>query len=77
MRTNAKSNPRLLLFVCRSARMDGLVKREATPLEMVETFQNRDDFLYYRQIQFGKRVKIFGPQEGNTRPIVVRHVLIL
>ena len=58
-----------------SARIDGLVKREETPEEMMETFLDRDDFLYYRQVNFGKRVKKFGPQEGNARPIMVNKTL--
>ncbi|KAK3749491.1 hypothetical protein QZH41_013464 [Actinostola sp. cb2023] len=53
-----------------SARIDGLVKREETPEEMTETFVDRDDFLYYRHVTFGKRVKKFGPQDNNARPIV-------
>ena len=56
---------------CSSARIDGLVKREETPEEMTETFVGRDDFLYYRHVFFGKRVKKFGPQDQNARPIVV------
>ena len=55
-----------------SARIDGLVKREETPEEMTETFVDRDDFMYYRHVSFGKRVKKFGPQDANARPIAVR-----
>lgn len=54
-----------------SARIDGLVKREESPEEMTESYVDRDDFMYYRQVTFGKRVKKFGPQEANSRPIVV------
>ena len=54
-----------------SARIDGLVKREESPEEMTESYADRDDFMYYRQVTFGKRVKKFGPQEANSRPIVV------
>lgn len=57
-----------------SARIDGLVKREESPEEMTESYVDRDDFMYYRQVTFGKRVKKFGPQEANSRPIVVRHL---
>ena len=38
---------------------------------MTESYVDRDDFMYYRQVTFGKRVKKFGPQEANSRPIVV------
>ncbi len=37
---------------------------------------DRDDFMYYRQVTFGKRVKKFGPQEANSRPIVVRYLTV-
>ena len=40
-----------------SARIDGLVKREESPEEMTESYVDRDDFMYYRQVTFGKRVK--------------------
>lgn len=58
------------------ARVDGLVKRIETPAEMTEHFKNRDDFLYYKHFEFGKKPKKFGPQDGsssqNNRPILVR-----
>ena len=54
-----------------SARIDGLVKREESPEEMTEAYVDRDDFMYFRLVTFGKRVKKFGPQEANNRPIVV------
>lgn len=47
------------------------MKREETPEEMTETFVDRDDFLYYHHVTFGKRVKKFGPQDSNSRPILV------
>lgn len=57
------------------ARVDGLVKRIETPTEMTEHFKNRDDFLYYKHVDFGKKPKKFGPQDGSTsqnhRPILV------
>ncbi|XP_001632291.2 dynein regulatory complex subunit 7 [Nematostella vectensis] len=53
-----------------SARIDGLVKREETPEEMIETYVDRDDYLYYCHVTFGKRVKKFGPQDNNVRPIM-------
>ena len=54
-----------------SARVDGLVKREETPSGMTEYFEDRVDFLCYRHVVFGKRVKKFGPQESSNRPIQV------
>ncbi|KAJ7997812.1 hypothetical protein DPEC_G00216010 [Dallia pectoralis] len=39
------------------ARADGLVRRTEMPLEMTETFENRPDFMYYRHVVFGNRVK--------------------
>lgn len=62
----------LLTCLFFSARIDGLVKREESPEEMTESYVDRDDFMYYRYETFGKRVKKFGPQEANSRPIVVR-----
>lgn len=57
------------------ARVDGLMKRVETLSEMTEEFQNRDDFLYYKHVEFGKRTKKFGPQDGsgssNARPVQV------
>ncbi|KAL8615670.1 hypothetical protein ACOMHN_034820 [Nucella lapillus] len=56
------------------ARVDGLMKRVETPTEMTEHFCDRDDFLYYKHVTFGRRPKKFGPQDGenivNPRPIV-------
>eukprot|EP00795_Rhopilema_esculentum_P003398 gene3398-1756_t len=52
-----------------NARVDGLVKREETPVSLSEYFENREDFLSYRHALFGKRVKKFGPQAANNRPI--------
>jgi len=60
---------RKMLFYS-NARVDGLVKREETALSMTEYFENRDDFLSYRHAIFGKRVKKFGPQAVNHRPII-------
>lgn len=57
-----------------TARVDGLVKREETPKTMTEYYQGRADFLSYRHINFGSRVKKLGTNssESNPRPIVVR-----
>ena len=38
---------------------------------MTEYFEEREDFLCYRHVLFGKRVKKFGPQQTNNRPIIV------
>ncbi|XP_005093754.1 dynein regulatory complex subunit 7 [Aplysia californica] len=66
-------NDRTMIFYG-EARVDGLVKRVETPVSMTEQYQNRDDFQYYKHIDFGKRVKKFGPQDevvaNNPRPIV-------
>ncbi|XP_055956877.1 dynein regulatory complex subunit 7 [Patella vulgata] len=68
----APENERTMIFY-NEARVDGLKKRIETPLEMTEHFVNRDDFMFYKHVDFGKRQKKFGPQEGsgsgNTRPI--------
>ena len=54
------------------ARDDGLQKRIETPSSIEEHFVNRDDFLYYRSVDFGKRPKKFGPAETLIpRPIIV------
>ncbi|XP_067159026.1 dynein regulatory complex subunit 7 [Apteryx mantelli] len=39
------------------ARADGLQKRVDNASEMTEYFVGRDDFLYFRHVEFGKRVK--------------------
>lgn len=40
-------------------RLDGLSKMVMTPTEMTETFEGRDDFLYYRHV-------VLDPQIQNT-----------
>ncbi|XP_077969696.1 dynein regulatory complex subunit 7-like [Styela clava] len=62
---------RVMIFY-HSARVDGLSKREETPAEMKEYYENREDFLYFRHIIFGKRVKKLAPAvaEGPPRPIL-------
>lgn len=68
--------PFVIVFQCFcSARIDGLVKREESHEEMTESFVSRDDYMYHRQVTFGKRIKKFGPQDANARPILVRRVL--
>ncbi|XP_033625449.1 dynein regulatory complex subunit 7-like [Asterias rubens] len=56
------------------ARVDGLVKRGETPLEMTEHFLERDDFQYYRHVQYGKRQRKLEPAStlpsSNPRPIL-------
>lgn len=55
------------------ARVDGLTKRVETQTEMTELYGNREDFLFYRFVEFGKRPKKFGPAENNIpRPIQVQ-----
>ncbi|XP_070577144.1 dynein regulatory complex subunit 7-like [Ptychodera flava] len=55
------------------ARVDGLAKRDETATEMTEHFVDRDDFLYYRHVEFGKRQKKLEPagagSSSNSRPI--------
>ena len=64
-------NERTMIFY-HEARVDGLEKRVETSTEMTETFINREDFLYYRYVEFGKRAKKFGPAENSShRPILV------
>ena len=64
---------RVMLFYD-EARVDGLNKREETPLSMTEHFKNRDDFLYYQHIDLGPKPKKAGPrgEDINPRPIYVR-----
>ncbi|XP_069312550.1 dynein regulatory complex subunit 7 [Eulemur rufifrons] len=55
-----------------TARVDGLIKREETPLTMTEYYQGRPDFLSYRHINFGPRAKkvALDSAESNPRPMV-------
>jgi hypothetical protein len=55
-------------------RVDGLVKREETPMTMTEYYEGRSDFLAYRHVNFGPRVKKLSQSsvESNPRPMVVR-----
>ena len=65
-------NHRTLTFYG-EARVDGLYRREETPLETVEHFCGRPDLLYFRQAIFNKRTKKFGPADDKTatqRPIL-------
>ncbi|KAK6999816.1 dynein regulatory complex subunit 7 [Biomphalaria glabrata] len=66
-------NERTMIFYD-EARHDGLVKREEKPLSMTEHFKGREDFLFYRHVEFGKKSKKLGPQdeisEPNPRPIL-------
>eukprot|EP00116_Pleurobrachia_bachei_P002476 sb/3462738/ len=52
-----------------SARTDGLKCREETPTVLTEHYKDRDDFLEKRIVNYTKRVKKFGPAEGNEKPI--------
>ncbi|XP_007946245.1 dynein regulatory complex subunit 7 [Orycteropus afer afer] len=55
-----------------SARVDSLIRREETPDTMTEYFQERPDFLSYRQVNYGPRIKKPAPSstESNPRPVV-------
>jgi hypothetical protein len=59
------------------ARVDGLMKRVETPTEMTEEYTDRDDFLYYKHVDFGKRPKKFGPQDGSTLKMNTLYLLSL
>lgn len=56
-----------------TARVDGLIKREETPKTMTEHYQGRPDFLSYRHVNFGPRMKklALNSAESNPRPMVV------
>ncbi|XP_060547636.1 dynein regulatory complex subunit 7-like [Pantherophis guttatus] len=55
-------------------RVDGLQKRTETSQEMAEYFEGRLDFLSYRHVEFGKRIKKptkkMATTESNARPIL-------
>ncbi|XP_003792627.1 dynein regulatory complex subunit 7 isoform X1 [Otolemur garnettii] len=55
-----------------TARVDGLTKREETPKSMTEYYQRRQDFLSYRHIDYGPRVKKISQNsaDSNPRPMV-------
>uniref|UniRef100_A0A8C3WY03 Dynein regulatory complex subunit 7 n=1 Tax=Catagonus wagneri TaxID=51154 RepID=A0A8C3WY03_9CETA len=55
-----------------TARVDGLIKREETPKTMTEYYRGRPDFLSYRHVSFGPRVKktALNSAESNPRPMV-------
>ncbi|XP_066874617.1 dynein regulatory complex subunit 7 isoform X4 [Kogia breviceps] len=55
-----------------TARVDGLIKREETPRTMTEYYQGRPDFLSYRHVSFGPRIKklALNGAESNPRPMV-------
>lgn len=66
-------NDRVMEFY-EKARVDGLIKREETPKTMTEHYQGRPDFLAYRHVTYGPRVKkvTLSSAESNPRPITVR-----
>ncbi|XP_068849314.1 dynein regulatory complex subunit 7 [Capricornis sumatraensis] len=55
-----------------TARVDGLIKREETPKTMTEYYHGRPDFLSYRHVNFGPRMKklALNSAESNPRPMV-------
>ncbi|XP_012599411.3 dynein regulatory complex subunit 7 [Microcebus murinus] len=53
-----------------SIRVDGLIKREETPMTMTEYYQGRPDFLSYRHINFGPRVKKLALSSSDSKPVV-------
>ncbi|XP_008281441.1 coiled-coil domain-containing protein lobo homolog [Stegastes partitus] len=80
-----KTTVNLLLLRCRSltagteqemefsnARSDGLVRRKLTPHEMIETFEGRSDFLYYRHVFFSQLDHV---QLCNDQPLPIDRVV--
>uniref|UniRef100_A0A3B4ZBF6 Dynein regulatory complex subunit 7 n=1 Tax=Stegastes partitus TaxID=144197 RepID=A0A3B4ZBF6_9TELE len=51
-----------------NARSDGLVRRKLTPHEMIETFEGRSDFLYYRHVFFSQLDHV---QLCNDQPLPI------
>ena len=45
--------------------------REETPAKLTEYYCDRDDCLTKRLVNYTKRVKKFGPAEGNEKPVNV------
>lgn len=74
----AAESERTMLFYC-DARVDGLTKREEKPLSMTEHFAKREDFLFYKHVEFGQKPKRAGPkgEDSNPRPILVCNRMIL
>lgn len=53
-------------------RTDGLARRIEKPFEMTETFENRTDFLFYRNAVYGKQIKVIRAGEAlEQRPLQV------
>lgn len=65
------SDKTVLYFTFCSARVDGLSRREESSKELTEVYTGREDFLCYRHAAFQDRVKKFGPQGSNARPVAV------
>ncbi|XP_023148711.2 dynein regulatory complex subunit 7 [Amphiprion ocellaris] len=81
-RFKRKTTFHLLLLRCRSlttgteqemefsnARSDELVRRRLTPHEMIEMFEGRNDFLYYRHVFFSQPVELSDLQDNKPLPI--------
>lgn len=64
----APESERIFTFYA-SARVDGLSRREESSKELTEVYTGREDFLCYRHAAFQDRVKKFGPQGSNARPV--------
>lgn len=67
---NTAENQRTSIFYSNS-RPDSLLKRVETSANMTEYFEDRDDFLYYKLVEYGHREKKFGPNEVIPRKIEV------
>ncbi|XP_070254043.1 dynein regulatory complex subunit 7 isoform X1 [Myotis yumanensis] len=70
-RSMQPENDRVMEFY-EKARVDGLIKREETPKSMTEHYQGRPDFLAYRHVTYGARVKkvMLSSAESNPRPMM-------
>lgn len=71
--STSPESERTMIFY-HNARVDGLEMRKETPTEMTENFVGREDFLFYRYTEFGRRQHVFAPQNMpdtvNDRPII-------
>ncbi|XP_035867780.1 dynein regulatory complex subunit 7 [Phyllostomus discolor] len=56
----------------KTVRVDGLIRREETPKTMTEYYERRPDFLSYRHVNFGPRVKkiTMNSTESNPRTVL-------
>lgn len=67
---NGVEGKRTMLFY-HVARDDGLKKLEMDPLYLIQHFEDRQDFLYYRKVDYEPRGQ--GQVEGPKRNVLVRN----